>query len=44
MGAAVGRMFVAGAEVVRKQLVAPESRMVHRLIVLTSVVIVFRSN
>jgi hypothetical protein len=44
MGTAVGRMFVAGMEVVRKQLVAPELRMAHRLIMLASVVIVLRSN
>ncbi len=44
MGTAVGRMFVAGAEVVRKWLNAPKTRMAYRLIVLASVVIVFRSN
>ncbi len=44
MGTAVGTMFVAGAEVVRKSLKAPESRMAHRLIVSASVVIIFRSN
>jgi hypothetical protein len=44
MGMAVGSMLIAGAEVVRKQLVAPELRMAHRLIVLASVVIVLRSN
>jgi hypothetical protein len=44
MGMAVGRMFVAGAEVVRKRLVAPESRMAHHLIMSASVVIIFRSN
>jgi hypothetical protein len=44
MGGAVGRMFVAGTEVVRKQLVAPKSRMAHYLIVLASVVIDFRNN
>jgi hypothetical protein len=44
MGTALGRMFVAGAEVVRKSLVAPESRMAHRLIVSAFVVLVFRSN
>jgi hypothetical protein len=44
MGMAVGRMFVAGTEVMRKQLVAPKLRMAHRLIVLVFVVIIFRSN
>jgi hypothetical protein len=33
MGTAVGNMFVAGALVVRKWLVAPESWMAHRLMV-----------
>jgi hypothetical protein len=31
MGTAVGRMFVAGADVVRKCLMAPELRMAHHL-------------
>jgi hypothetical protein len=44
MGMAVGKMLVAGAEVVRKWLVAPESRMAHHLIMSASVVIVLRSN
>ena len=35
-------MLVAGASVVRKWLVAPESRMAHRLMVAASVVIVLR--
>jgi hypothetical protein len=42
MGLAAGTLFVAGALTVRKWLVAPESRMAHSLMVLTSVVIVFR--
>ena len=36
-GTAAGRMLVAGALVVRKWLVAPESRMAHCLIVVASV-------
>ena len=39
-GTAAGRMLVAGALVVRKWLVAPESRMAHRLMVAASVVMV----
>ncbi len=42
MGTAVGNMFVAGALVVRKWLVALESRMDHRLMVLASISIVLR--
>ncbi len=42
MGTAVGSMFVAGALVVRKWLVAPESRMAHRLMVLASISIILR--
>ena len=41
-GTSVGRMLVAGTSVVRKWLVAPESRMAHRLMVAASVVIVLR--
>ena len=41
MGVVVGRILVAGASVVRKWLVAPESRMAHLLMVLASVLIVF---
>jgi hypothetical protein len=37
MGTAVGRMFVAGASIVRKWLVALESRIAHCLMVLASV-------
>jgi hypothetical protein len=37
MGKAVGNMFVAGALVMRKWLVAPELRMAHRLMVLASI-------
>ncbi len=40
MSMVVGRMFVAGALVVRKWLVAPELRMAHCLMVLASVLIV----
>ena len=40
MGTAVGNMFVAGASVVRKWLVAPELRIAHRLMVLESISIV----
>jgi hypothetical protein len=36
-----GRMLVAGAPIVRKWLVAPESRIAHSLMVLVSVLIVF---
>jgi hypothetical protein len=42
MGMAVGNMFVAGASVVRKWLVAPESRMAHHLMVLALISIVLR--
>ena len=41
-GTSAGMMLVAGALVVRKWLVAPESRMAHRLMVVASVVIVRR--
>jgi len=41
-GTSVGTMLVAGASVVRKWLVAPESRMAHRLMVVALVVIVRR--
>ena len=41
-GTSAGTMLVAGASVVRKWLVAPESRMAHRLMVAASVVIVLR--
>ena len=37
------QMFVAGALVVRKLLIAPESRIAHRLMVLALVEIVLRS-
>ncbi len=39
-GTAAGRMLVAGTLVVRKWLVAPESRMAHRLMVAAFVVMV----
>ncbi len=42
MGTVVGSMFVAGALVVRKWLVAPESRMAHHLMVVASVLIILR--
>ena len=42
MGMVVGNIFVAGALVVRKWLVAPESRMAHRLMVLVSISIILR--
>ena len=42
MGTAVGNMFVAGALVVRKWLVALDSRMAHRSMVLASMSIIFR--
>ena len=42
MGVVVGRILVAGALVVRKWLVEPESRMTHLLMVLASVLIVFK--
>ncbi len=42
-GTVAVQMFVAGALVVRKWLVAPESRIAHRLMVLASVEIVLRS-
>jgi hypothetical protein len=41
-GTVAGTMLVAGASVVRKWLVAPESRIAHRLMVLASVAIVRR--
>jgi hypothetical protein len=41
MGMVVGRILVAGALVVNKWLVAPESRMAHLFMVLASVLIVF---
>ncbi len=42
MGLLVGTMLVAGTLVVRKWLMAPESRMAHCLMVLTLVLIVFK--
>jgi hypothetical protein len=42
MGTVVGSMFVAGALVVRKWLVALESRMAHHLMVAASVLIILR--
>ena len=39
MGTSAGTMLVAGASVVRKWLVAPESRIAHFLMVVASVVI-----
>jgi hypothetical protein len=41
-GAAVRTMFVAGALVVKKWLVPPESRMAHRFMVAASTLIVLR--
>jgi hypothetical protein len=41
-GTSAGTMLVAGASVVRKWLVAPESRMAHRLMVAALVFIVLR--
>ncbi len=41
-GTVAGTMLVAGALVVRKWLVAPESRIAHRLMVVASVAIVWR--
>ncbi len=41
-GTAARTMLVAGALVIRKWLVAPESRMAHRLMVATSKLIVLR--
>ena len=41
-GTSAGTMLVVGASVVRKLLVAPESRMAHRLMVAASVVIILR--
>ncbi len=41
MGLVVGKMMVAGTLVIRKWLVAPESRMAHRLMVSALVLIVF---
>ncbi len=43
IGVVVCRIFEAGASVVRKWLVAPESRMAQWLMVSASVVIVWRS-
>jgi hypothetical protein len=42
MGTVVGSMFVAGALVIRKWLIAPEWRMAHLLMVLALVLIVLR--
>jgi hypothetical protein len=42
MGVVVGRILVAGMSVVRKWLVAPESRMAHLLMVLALVLIIFK--
>ncbi len=42
MSTAVGNMFVAGALAVRKWLMALESRMFHRLMVLVPTSIIFR--
>ena len=42
MGTSAGTMLVAGASVVRKWLVAPESRIAHFLMVVASIVIVLR--
>jgi hypothetical protein len=42
-GTVAAQMFVAGALVVRKWLIAPESRIAHRLMVLALVEIVFWS-
>jgi hypothetical protein len=44
VGMAVGNMFVAGAWVMRKWLVAPESRRAHGLMVLAPISIVLRRN
>ena len=41
MGVVVGRILVAGASVVKKWLVAPESRMAHLFMVAALVLIVF---
>ncbi len=41
-GTLAAHMLVAGALVVRKWFVAPESRIAHRLMVLASVEMVFR--
>jgi hypothetical protein len=41
MGVVVGRILVAGGSVVKKWLVAPESRMAHLFMVSASVLIVF---
>ncbi len=41
-GTSVGMMLLVGASVVRKWLVAPESRMAHCLMVAALVVIVLR--
>ncbi len=42
IGVMVGVMLSAGALVIKKWLVAPESRMAHRLMVSASVAIVLR--
>ena len=42
MGTVVGSMFVVSALVMRKWLVAPESRMAHHLMVLALISIVVR--
>ncbi len=42
MGMVVGRMLVAGVLIIRKWLLAPGSRMSHRLMVSASVLIVLR--
>jgi hypothetical protein len=42
MGTSAGTMLVAGASVVRKWLVAPESRIAHFLMVVASIVIVLK--
>ena len=42
MGVVVGRILVVGTSVIRKWLVAPESRMAHLLMVSASVLIVFK--
>ncbi len=42
MGVVGGRILVSGASVIRKWLVAPESRMAHLLMVSASVLIVFK--
>jgi hypothetical protein len=42
IGEVVGRILMAGTSVVRKWLVAPESRMAHLLMVAAPVLIVFK--